>query len=193
MPRRGRRGAPCASKWSRASVIGSPVSSASSAMTFCGKPERGVDAGADGGAAERNLGDAGERRLHALDAEPDLPGVAAELLAEGDGGGIHEVGAAGLDDASSTAPPSPRATTARWSSAGMRSSMQRAGDGDVHRGGEDVVGRLRGVDVVVGVHRRAERARWRASRAPRSCSCSRRCRSRSGRCRSGTGRGARRR
>jgi hypothetical protein len=33
--------APCASKWSSASVMGSPVSSASTRMTFCGKP-RGV-------------------------------------------------------------------------------------------------------------------------------------------------------
>ena len=33
---------------------------------------RGVDAGADGGAAERDLGDAGERGLDALDAVADL-------------------------------------------------------------------------------------------------------------------------
>src|SRR6185437_6652279 len=36
---------------------------------------------------------------------------------------------------------------------------QRPGDGDVHRGREDVVGRLRRVDVVVRVHRTAEAAR----------------------------------
>ena len=46
-----------------------------------------------------HLGDAGERGLHALDAEAHLAGVAAELLAEGDGRRVHEVGAARLDDA----------------------------------------------------------------------------------------------
>ena len=47
--------APCASKWSRASVNGRPVRLASSAMTAAAKPARRVDAGADGGAAERQL------------------------------------------------------------------------------------------------------------------------------------------
>ena len=89
--------APCASKWSSASVIGRPVSAASSSMTFCGKPDRRVDAGADGRAAERNLGDAGDRGLDALDAQSDLAGVSAELLAERDGGRIHQVRAARLD------------------------------------------------------------------------------------------------
>ena len=67
------------------------------------------------------------------------------------------------------------------------------GRGDVHRRREHVVGRLRRVDVVVGVHGPAECARWRASRAPRWCSCSTTCPSRSGRRRSGSGRRAPRR
>ena len=57
----------------------------------------GVEAGAGGGAAERDLADAAQRRLDPLDAEPDLRGVAAELLAEGDRHRVHQVGAAGLD------------------------------------------------------------------------------------------------
>ena len=36
--------------------------------------------------------------LDPLDPEPDLGRVAAELLAEGDRDGVHQVGAAGLDD-----------------------------------------------------------------------------------------------
>ena len=63
-----------------------------------GEAGRGVDAGADRGAAERQLGDPGQRRLEPLDAVADLRGVAAELLAEGDRGGVHQVGAAGLHD-----------------------------------------------------------------------------------------------
>ena len=50
----------------------------------------------------------------------DLRGVAAELLAEGDRGGVHQVGAAGLDHRRATRRPSPPATCSRWSSAGIR-------------------------------------------------------------------------
>ena len=61
-----------ASKWSRASVIGSSVSCGEQLDDPLREAGRGVDAGADGGAAERDLGDAGERRLDALDAVADL-------------------------------------------------------------------------------------------------------------------------
>src|SRR5690606_2799439 len=114
-----------------------------------------VDAGADGGAAEGHLGDARQGRLYALDAEPDLAGVAAELLAEGDGGRVHEVGAAGLDGGR----PELRLRLERRREVVERGDEvvdERPRDGDVHRGREDVVRRLRGVDVVVGVHGRTE-------------------------------------
>ena len=57
-----------------------------------------VQAGAGGGAAERDLPDVHERRAHALLAERDLRGVAAELLAERHRDGVHQVRAPGLDD-----------------------------------------------------------------------------------------------
>ena len=164
--------APCASKWSFASVIGSPESAASDGDDLLREARRGVDAGADGGAAERNLGDAGERRpAIALDAEPHLARVAAELLAEGDRGRVHEVGAAGLHGAL----PQLGLLLERDGEVverGDEVADEGARDGDVHRGREHVVRRLRRVDVVVGVHGRAELARSRGSRAPRSCSCS---------------------
>ena len=47
--------APCASKWSRASVSGRPVVSASTAIVRSRKARRHVDAGAYGGPAERQL------------------------------------------------------------------------------------------------------------------------------------------
>ncbi|OEI69339.1 ribosomal protein S5 [Curtobacterium sp. ER1/6] len=115
---------------------------------------RRVDAGADRGAAERDLGDAGERRLHPLDAEPDLSGVAAELLAERDRGGIHQVGATGLHGVR----PEGRLRLERRGEVlerGDEGADEGLGDGDVHRRGEDVVRRLRGVDVVVRVDVRA--------------------------------------
>jgi hypothetical protein len=58
----------------------------------------GVDAGADGSAAERNLGELGAGVLQTRKAALYLAGVAAELLAQPDGGGVLQVGAAGLDD-----------------------------------------------------------------------------------------------
>ena len=61
-----------------------------------GEPGRGVDPGADRGAAERQLGEPGQRGVQPLLAVADLRGVPAELLAEGDRGGVHQVGAAGL-------------------------------------------------------------------------------------------------
>ena len=47
---------------------------------------------------KRDLTDPPQGRTHPVRAQPDLSGVAAELLAEGDGNGVHQVRAAGLDD-----------------------------------------------------------------------------------------------
>ncbi len=130
----------------------------------------------------------GSAACDALDAEAHLARVAAELLAEGHGRRIHEVGAAGLDGARPQLGlllEGDREVVER----GDEVADERARHGDVHRGREHVVRRLRGVDVVVRVHGRAELRRSRGSRAPRSCSCSSWCPSRSGRCRPGTGRG----
>ena len=111
---------------------------------------RGVDAGADGGAAERNFGDAGEGGVDALDAVADLRGVAAELLAQGHRGGVHQVRAAGLHDVLEL---DGLALQRLGQVAEGRDQVVDQGGrgGDVDRRGEDVVGGLRGVDVVVRV------------------------------------------
>ena len=64
----------------------------------------------------------------------------------------------------------------------------RLDHGQVHRGREHVVRALRGVDVVVGVHRSglAQPLGRQGGHAPRSCSCSTRCPTRSGTRRPGT-------
>ena len=80
----------------RASVIGSSVSAASSAMTFCGKPSgvlMPVPTAVPPSGTSATRGSA--------DCTRSMPsriwrGVAAELLAERDRGGVHEVRAAGL-------------------------------------------------------------------------------------------------
>ena len=61
------------------------------------EPTRAVDAGADRGAAEGQLADARQHRDDPLDAVLDGLCVAAELLAERDGSGVHQMRAAGLD------------------------------------------------------------------------------------------------
>jgi hypothetical protein len=117
---------------------------------------RGVDAGAHGGAPERHFGDAGEGRLHALDAEAHLAGVPAEFLAEGDGRGIHQVGASGLDGRL----PQLGLLLERHGKVLHRRDEgveQVTGHRDVHRRREDVIRGLRHVDVVVRVHGGAER------------------------------------
>ena len=130
-----------------------------------------------------------QRRLEPLDAEPHLRGVAAELLAEGHRGGVHQVGAAGLDDVRALGRLALERRREVLAAPGSRSWTTAASvAATCTRGREHVVRRLRGVDVVVRVHRAAEALRRRASRAPRSCSCSIECPSRSGRRRSGTGR-----
>ena len=65
-----------------------------------------IEACAGGGAAEGDLPHAPQRRLDPLNAEPHLGRIAAELLAEGHGHGVHQVGAAGLDHVGGTGPPS---------------------------------------------------------------------------------------
>ena len=64
-----------------------------------GEPGRGVDAGADGGAAQRQLADPGEHAVEPLGGVPHRGGVPAELLAEHHRRGVHQVGAAGLHQA----------------------------------------------------------------------------------------------
>ena len=87
---------------------------------------------------------------HPLGAQPDLSGVAAELLAEGDGNGVHQMRAPGLDHVGEL----------------LRLALQGGGE-PVHRGQqvvghlaergqvdgrrEDVVRRLAHVHVVVRV------------------------------------------
>ena len=117
-----------------------------------------VEAGAGGGAAERDLADAAERRLDPLHGEPHLRRVAAELLAEGHGHRVHQVRAARLDDVLELG-------RLRFQRALQRAHRGQQVMGDlverrqVHRAGEDVVGRLAHVHVVVRVRAVAREVR----------------------------------
>ena len=183
----------CASKWSRASVSGRPVSSRSSAMTRCGKPAGRVDAGADGGAAQRDLGRAGERRLAAARCRtgprprtrrtpgPSVTGVASMRCVRPDFTTVGPLDGLRLERLGQVLERRDQVAD------------DAGGRGHVHRRREHVVRRLRRVDVVVRVHVAARARASPASRAPRWCSCSSWCPSRSGRRRSGSRRRAHRR
>ena len=97
--------------------------SASAWITDAGERLRRVDAGADRGAAERQLADARQARRSARSiAVLDLRGVAAELLAQRDGRRVHEVGAARLDHRLELVAACAAARARDASIAGMRST-----------------------------------------------------------------------
>jgi len=110
----------------------------------------GVEAGSGGRAAERDLADPAQRRLDPLHAESDLGRVAAELLAEGDRDRVHQVGPARLDDVGEQGRLLLKGSLERSHRRQqvVADLVQRR---QVHGRGEDVVGRLAHVDVVVGM------------------------------------------
>src|SRR5690606_35529244 len=75
-----------------------------------------------------------------------------QLLGEGDGGGVNQVGATGLHQLGMAQRLLGQAA-AQFGHGRQQVLLHRPGGGDVHGGGETVVGALRAVDVVVGVHR----------------------------------------
>ncbi len=89
--------AACASNGLAGAEMTRPVSFDSRSRYARRELRMGVEPGADGGAAERDLAEPRQRVLHALGALADLRGVAGELLAERHGHGVHPVRAAGLD------------------------------------------------------------------------------------------------
>jgi hypothetical protein len=110
----------------------------------------GVEAGADGGAAQGQLAQMGERGVEVLEPVVELGDVARELLAQGERRRVLQVGAADLHDvAELVGLPLQRVAQALHG----RTDVLADGldGGHVHGGGEDVVGGLPQVDVVVGV------------------------------------------
>ncbi len=110
----------------------------------------GVEAGARRGASERDLADAAERRADAVGAQADLRRVAAELLAERDRDGVHQMCAAGLDDVAELVGLAPQSggKLVEGRQQVARDLLER---GQVDRRREDVVRGLAEVDVIVRV------------------------------------------
>ena len=123
------------------------------------EPRRGVQAGADRGAAHRDYQQPGGGVLDFGDRVVQRAGVAGPFLPDGQRGGVFQVRPADLDHVGpllrlgADGIPQPRQRRDRLG----RGHRVR---GDVHRGRERVVGRLAHVHMIVGVDRllRAERA-----------------------------------
>ena len=116
-----------------------------------GEPDRGRQAGADRRAALGQLHQIGQGRLDSLDALDDLLGIAAELLPQGNGGGVLGVGAADLDDVL----PRLRLViqgVVQGLQGGQQAVDDLLGAGDVHGCRIGVVRRLAHVHMVVRVN-----------------------------------------
>lgn len=117
-----------------------------------GEALEGVDARAHGGAALRQEPEVGERALHPPDAEVQLRDVAGELLGQGQGRGVLEMRPADLDDLLGLELVDlPLQGVAEVPERGQQRLLDLEHGGDVHDGGEGVVGRGGPVDVVVGM------------------------------------------
>ena len=114
---------------------------------------RRVEACPDGGTSDRELVQAGEREPDALEACVELGDVAAELLPQRQRHRVLEMGAPRLDDVAELLGLH-RQGIAQGRDGRDQAVHDLLGGGDVHRGREGVVRRLRHVHVVVGVDRR---------------------------------------
>ncbi len=126
-----------------------------------GEAVGGVEPGADGGAALGQLVDRRQRSADGALGVVQLGDESGQFLAEGDGRGVHQVGAPGLHQAGMARSLLGQAT-GQLGQRRQQVAVDGLGHGDVHGGGEAVVGALGVVDVVVGVHR-ALAAPWAAS------------------------------
>ena len=131
---------------------GSPVMAAIAAATRCAELGVRVEAGAHRRAAGRQLVEAGQGQLDALEVGVQLGHVAGELLAQGERDGVHQVGAPDFGDVG----VGDFLLVQRVAQRRHRRQQpvhDLLGRRDVHGGREGVVRRLRHVHVVVGVDR----------------------------------------
>jgi hypothetical protein len=114
----------------------------------------GIDAGADGGAAQGQFVQSRQGLLQTAAGQFQLAGVAGKNLAEANRRGVLQVGAADLDDVVEGGglfrePP------AQLGKGRQQALPDLHGGGQMQGGGDDVVARLAEVDVVVGMNRPA--------------------------------------
>ena len=109
-----------------------------------------VQTGADSSTTLGEVADVRNAALNALNVAVKLGNVAGELLTESERGSILQVGTTNFDDLVEFFNLHLEGV-AQASQRGQQSALQLNNSGNVHGGGEGVVGRGRHVDVVVGV------------------------------------------
>src|SRR2546425_13222894 len=117
-----------------------------------GKFRMGVEAGADGGAADGEIVEAVESHGDASTIAVKHIDVAGKFLAERKRRGVLQMGAADLDDVRKFFGFGVE-RVAEVFYGGEETARSFRGGGDVHGRGKGVVGGLRQVDVVVGMNR----------------------------------------
>lgn len=110
-----------------------------------------VQASADGSATESQLIDAGQAGVDPLQGVGQLLGIAAKLLAEGQRYGIHGVGATDLDDVLELIGLGAQGVVQDLDGR-LQVVVQLEGHRDVDGRGEGIIGALRLVDMVIGMH-----------------------------------------
>ena len=117
-----------------------------------GEALEGVDASANGGTALGEESQVGDRALDALDAVVELGNVARELLCQGERGGILKMGSADLDDLLGFEIVNLLLESiTQVAQRGDKLVRELENGGNMHDGGEGVVGGGAAVDMVVGV------------------------------------------
>lgn len=117
-----------------------------------GKALKGVDTGTNGSTTLGEKSQVRERALNALDAEVELSNIARELLSEGERSGVLKVSATDLDDLLGLKLVDLLLDgLTEASKGGEELTLELEDGGNVHDGGEGVVGRGAAVDVVVRV------------------------------------------
>ncbi len=113
---------------------------------------RGVETSAHCGAALRQFVNGGQGMSNRLFGDIQLGHEGRQLLAKGHGGCIHHVGAPGFNQLTIACRLFSDAAR-QLGDGGQQIVLDCSRNGDVHGGGEAIVGALCAVDVVVGVHR----------------------------------------
>lgn len=112
----------------------------------------GVDASTDSGTTLGEEAQVGQGALDTLDAKVELSNIAGELLSEGKGSGVLQVGAANLDNLLGVKVVHlGLKSSAEAAHSGEELALDVENGGNVHDGREGIVGGSAAVDVVVGV------------------------------------------
>ena len=110
-----------------------------------------VDSRANGGPTKRQLSNSRQSCIHPLDAVTNLSGIAAELLAEGNRSGVHQVSTTTLDYLGKLGGLQAERVS-QMTQRRQQAEDQVVSRGNVNSARKDVVARLGRIHVIIGVY-----------------------------------------